>query len=62
MRLEYPARAVEKEYSKFLNRLHRVKLPYQTENEAKLTEIINLGEGWKEHDKEALELLCSLLL
>ncbi len=62
MRLGYPAKAVEKEYSKFLNRLHRVKLPYQAENEVKLTEIINLGEGWKEHDKEALELLCSLFL
>ena len=60
MRLGYGARAVEKEFSKFVNRLHRAGLPYRRENEARLAEIIGMGEGWKEYDGEALEALWNL--
>lgn len=60
MRLGYPAKSIEKEFSKFLNRLGRVGLPYQEENVARLSEIVGLGEGWKEHDKEALTMLWTL--
>ncbi len=60
MRLGYPARSIEKEYSKFLNRLHRSGLSYKKDCEEKLTGIVGLGEDWKEHDKEALEALWNL--
>lgn len=60
MRLNYPTKAIEKEFSKFVNRLHRVRLPYRRENEDRLKEIIGLGDGWKEYEKEALEALWNL--
>lgn len=60
MRLDYPTKAIEKEFSKFVNRLHRVRLPYRRENEDRLKEIIGLGDGWKEYEKEALEALWNL--
>ena len=60
MRLGYPAKAVEKEFSKFLNRLHQSGLSYRKENEAKLAEIIGLGESWKDRSEEALEALWNL--
>lgn len=62
MRLGYPIKAIEKEHSKFLNRLHRAGLSYQSDKEAKLTEIISLGEDWREREKEALETLWTLFL
>lgn len=60
MRLGYPAKAVEKEFSKFLNRLGRVGLSYKEENLDVLREIVGLGDRWKERDKEALEMLWTL--
>ena len=60
MRLGYPAKAVEKEFSKFLNRLHQSGLSYRKENEAKLAEIIGLGESWKDRGEEAVEALWNL--
>ena len=60
MRLGYSAKAIDKEFSKFENRLHRVRLPYRRENEDRLREIISLGDGWREYEKEALEALWNL--
>lgn len=60
MRLGYPAKAIEKEYSKFLNRLHRSGLSYDKSCEETLTRIVALGDGWREHDKEALDALWRL--
>ncbi len=58
--LDYPAKAVDKEFSKFVNRLHRSGLSYRPENERKLKEIIGLGEEWKSRKEEALENLWNL--
>lgn len=60
MRLGYPAGAIEKEYSKFCNRLHRSGISYRRDREAALAGIVALGEGWREHDKEALQALWEL--
>ena len=60
MRMGAPARYIEKEYNKFLNRLHRIHLGYNVAQEAALTEIVNLGDGWKEHCSEALNALWNL--
>lgn len=60
MRLNYPTKYIEKEYSKFLNRLHRIHFGYNLSSEAALTEIINQGDNWKEHYQEALNALWNL--
>lgn len=60
MRLGYPAKAIEKEYSKFQNRLHRSGLSYDQSCEETLTRVVALGDGWREHDKEALDALWRL--
>ena len=60
MRLGYPAKAVEKEFSKFVNRLHRSGLSYRKEDEERLAEIVALGDGWKDRGEEALEALWSI--
>lgn len=60
MRLGYPAKAVEKEFSKLINRLHRSGLSYRKENEEKLARIIDLGEAWTDRGEEALEALWNL--
>lgn len=60
MRLDYPTKYIEKEYSKFLNRLHRIHFGYNLSAEAALTEIINQGDNWKEHYQDALNALWNL--
>jgi len=60
MRLDYPIKYIEKEYSKFLNRLHRIHFGYNLSAEATLTEIVNQGDRWKEHYEEALNALWTL--
>lgn len=60
MRLGYPARSIEKEFSKFLNRLNKARVVYNLSELAKLTDIINKGENWKEDYYEALNALWNL--
>ena len=60
MRLGYPTKNIEKEYSKFLNRLHRIHFGYNLSAEAALTEIINQGDNWKDHYQDALNALWNL--
>ncbi len=62
IRLDYPVREIEKEYSKFLNRLHRIHFGYSLSQEAVLTEIMNLGEGYRKRYEEALEALWNLFV
>ncbi len=57
LRLGYPSRLVEKECSKFLNRLHKVQLNYNKDCEEKLTEIISQGEAGRARYEEALEAI-----
>ena len=45
MRLDYPYRMIEKEYNKFLNRLHKIRIRYNLSEIDTLNEIMNLGEG-----------------
>ena len=44
MRLDYPYRMIEKEYNKFLNRLHKIRIRYNLSEIDTLNEIMNLGE------------------
>lgn len=60
MRLGYPAGAVEKEFSKLVNRLHKAGIPYRVDHEARLAEIIRMGEGWRDHENQALYALWNL--
>lgn len=57
LRLDYPIRLIEKEYSKFINRLHKVHLSYNKASEEKLAEIIGLGEAGRDRYGEALEAI-----
>lgn len=60
MRLDYPYRFIEKEYNKFLNRLHKIRIGYNLSEVAKLTEIINMGEAWKTKYYEAVNALWNI--
>lgn len=60
MRLDYPYRLIEKEYNKFLNRLHKIRIGYNLSEVAKLTEVINLGEDWKTKYYEAINALWNI--
>lgn len=61
MRLSYDYRRIEKEFSKFLNRLHRIQIWYSTENLGKLTEILNKKERWTEDYYDALNALGGII-
>lgn len=60
MRLNFPYHMIEKEYNKFLNRLHKVRIGYNLTEVDHLTEVINLGEGWKERKMDALNALWNI--
>ena len=60
MRLDYPYRAIEKEYNKFLNRLHKIRIGYNLSEVSKLTAIINMGEDWKTKYYEAINALWNI--
>ncbi len=62
LRLDYPFRYIEKEYSKFINRLGRVRLPYDPACKAKLDEIFAMGPWWTERRGEALAALWNFFL
>lgn len=60
MRLDYPYRLIEKEFNKFSNRLHKIRIGYNLSEVAKLTEVINLGEEWKTKYYEAINALWNI--
>lgn len=60
MRLGYNIRSIQKEYSKFLNRLQRVRIGYNLSEVDKLGEIIGLGEGWEARRQDALNALWNI--
>ena len=60
MRMDYPYKYIEKEHSKFLNRLNRVRIGYSLPVVDRLSEIISMGESWKERYNEALNALWNI--
>lgn len=60
MRLGYTYHSIEKEYNKFLNRLHKVHIGYNLAEVDKLSEIINLGEDWRSRYREAIGALWEI--
>ena len=52
MRLDYPYRMIEKEYNKFLNRLHKIRIHYNLSEIDTFNEIMNLGDGWRDRDDD----------
>ena len=52
--MDYPYKYIEKEHSKFLNRLNRVRIGYSLPVVDRLSEMISMGESWKERYNEAL--------
>ncbi|MDY3918979.1 MAG: alpha-E domain-containing protein [Candidatus Limivivens sp.] len=61
MRFESDFLHLEKEFSKLINRLNRVHIGYSIDKLARLTEIINKQDGWKEDSVEALALLGAVI-
>ncbi|MDO5423591.1 MAG: alpha-E domain-containing protein [Eubacteriales bacterium] len=61
MRFDADFLHLEKEFSKLMNRLNRVHIGYNLDKLARLTEIINKKEAWKEDSIEALELLGAVI-
>jgi len=60
MRLGFPYHMIEKEYNKFLNRLHKIRIGYNLTEVDRLTDVINLGEGWQERKMDALNALWNI--
>lgn len=60
MRLDYPYPMIEREFSKFLNRLRRVGVRYNLGKLDELTAFINQKEKWTEHYNEALNCLAAV--
>lgn len=50
--LDYPYRMIEKEYNKFLNRLHKIRIHYNLSEIDTFNEIMNLGDGWRDRDDD----------
>ena len=61
LRMDAPEQALEKEYSRFLNRLGRCGLPYDRERAAVLETAASQEHGWQRHRQEAWEALSGLL-
>lgn len=60
MRLDYPYKQIEKEYQKFLNRLHKIRIGYNLAEADRLMSIINMGESWKNRYYDALSALWNI--
>lgn len=60
MRLDYPYPMIEKEYNKFINRLHKVRIGYKLSEVDRLTGYINMGEAWNTKRYEALNALWNI--
>ena len=60
MRLDYPYRMIEKEYNKFLNRLHKIRIGYNLSEMDTLNDILNMGENWHDRSREAVAALWNI--
>lgn len=60
MRLGYSYKSIEKEYNKFLNRLHKIRIGYNLSEVDKLSDYINMGESWREHYYDAIQALWNI--
>lgn len=60
MRLDFPYPYIEKEWNKFLNRLHKIRIGYQVTEVDRLTGVLQLGEGWRARKQEALNALWNI--
>ena len=60
MRLGFPYPYIEKEFNKFINRLHKIRIGYNLAEVSRLTEVVSLGEGWKARQQEALNALWNI--
>lgn len=60
MRLDFPYSAIEKTFSRFSNRLHRISIGYNFEAFDRLTDVINLGEKWRERYNEGIYALWDI--
>lgn len=61
MRFEMPYLRIERDFTKLMNRVNRVHIAYNLDKLARLTEIINEKEAWKEDSVEALALLGAII-
>ena len=60
MRLDFPYFYIEKEFNKFLNRLYKIRIGYNRKEADKLTEVMNLKEGWIVRQQDALNALWNI--
>lgn len=60
MRLDFPYTYVEKEFSKFRNRLNKVRIGYRVSEAERLAEIIRQKESWEAGRKDALHALWNI--
>lgn len=60
MRLDFPYRMIEKEYNKFLNRLHKIRIHYNLSEIDTFNEIMNLGDGWRDRYQDAITALWNV--
>lgn len=60
IRLGYPYRFIEKEYSKFINRLNKIRIGYNLSNVDILSEIVASDETLKARRQEALLALWNI--
>ena len=60
MRLDFPYKAIEKEFSKFSNRLRRITIGYNYAAYDRLCDVINMGEGWRERYKDGISALWDI--
>lgn len=60
MRLDFPYCYIEKEFNKFLNRLHKIRIGYNRKEADKLMEVMGLKEGWSVKKQDALNALWNI--
>lgn len=60
MRLDFPRPYIEKEFNKFLNRLHKIRIGYHVSEADRLVEIMNQKENWEARRLEALDALWKI--
>ena len=60
MRLDFPYFYVDREFNKFLNRLHKIRIGYNMEEADKLIEVMGLKENWVERRQDALTALWNI--
>lgn len=60
MRLGFSYPYIEKEFNKFINRLHKIRIGYHLTEVDRLTEVISLKEGWTARQQEALNALWNI--